>query len=269
MFGLVRALERRARALGVELLYEHCVERILVERGRATGVIAGEEFRAADVVVFNGDASALANGLLGAGAARGGTPTPAEHRSLSAVTWAMRARVGSFPLVQHNVFFSDDYRLEFDSILGRGEAPSEPTVYVCAQDRGERDDRPLEERLLVLINAPANGDRAERWTERERVQCTTATTKMLARAGLELNPLTSVQTTPAEFHRMFPGTGGALYGPRSRGAMSVLSRPGAASKVPRLYLAGGSVHPGPGVPMAALSGRLAAAKIREDLGSTG
>jgi 1-hydroxycarotenoid 3,4-desaturase len=181
----------------------------------------------------------------------------------------MRARASGFALHHHNVFFSDDYRLEFDSILRRGETPSPPTVYVCAQDRGDFDDRPSEERLLVLINAPANGDLAERWTERERERCTTATMETLARAGLELEPTASIQTTPAEFHRMFPGTGGALYGPRSRGALSVLSRPGAASKVPRLYLAGGSVHPGPGVPMAALSGRLAAARIREDLGSTG
>jgi 1-hydroxycarotenoid 3,4-desaturase len=33
-------------------------------------------------------------------------------------------------------------------------------------------------------------------------------------------------------------------------------------------MAGGSVHPGPGVPMAAMSGRLAAATLMEDLGLT-
>ncbi len=37
--------------------------------------------------------------------------------------------------------------------------------------------------------------------------------------------------------------------------------------MPGLYLAGGSVHPGPGVPMAAISGWLAAATLTEDLAS--
>jgi 1-hydroxycarotenoid 3,4-desaturase len=50
--------------------------------------------------------------------------------------------------------------------------------------------------------------------------------------------------------------------------MSAFRRPSARSKVPGLYMAGGSVHPGPGVPMAAMSGRLAAATLMEDLGLT-
>ena len=72
-------------------------------------------------------------------------------------------------------------------------------------------------------------------------------------------------TAPRDFHRLFPATGGSLYGPAVHGSMASFRRPGARTKVPGLYLAGGGTHPGAGVPMAALSGRLAAASLAEDL----
>lgn len=269
MRALVAALDRLARSLGVELLYGHGVERVLVERGRAAGVVAHGADHAADAVVFNGDVSALGAGLLGAPAARAATATPPEARSLSAVTWALRARATGFPLAHHNVFFADDYAAEFDAILRRHKVPDEPTVYVCAQDRGGDAPPSAEERLLVLVNAPATGDAPEHWNEPEKERCTNATLTLLRRAGLTLETSASAQTTPADYHRLFPATGGALYGPRSKGPLAALSRQAAASKVPGLYLAGGSVHPGPGLPMAALSGRLAAAQVRQDLASTG
>ena len=74
-------------------------------------------------------------------------------------------------------------------------------------------------------------------------------------------------TTPAEFESLFPATGGALYGQAVHGTMAAFRRPGSRSAMPGLYLAGGSVHPGPGVPMAVLSGRLAAASLLRDLTS--
>jgi 1-hydroxycarotenoid 3,4-desaturase len=67
---------------------------------------------------------------------------------------------------------------------------------------------------------------------------------------------------------LFPATGGALYGRATHGWRASFLRPGSRTKLPGLYLAGGSTHPGPGVPMAALSGRLAAVSLLEDLAST-
>jgi 1-hydroxycarotenoid 3,4-desaturase len=93
---------------------------------------------------------------------------------------------------------------------------------------------------------------------------------LLARCGLQVtrNAANAVVTTPADFERLFPATGGALYGRASHGWMTPFARPGSASRIPGLWLAGGSVHPGPGVPMATLSGRLAAQALIAGLGGS-
>ncbi|MGA7807791.1 FAD-dependent oxidoreductase, partial [Bradyrhizobium sp.] len=93
---------------------------------------------------------------------------------------------------------------------------------------------------------------------------------VLERCGLRihLRPHAAHVTTPADFNRLFPATGGALYGRSSHGWTASFQRPGARTRIPGLYLAGGSTHPGPGVPMAALSGRSAAGCLVADFGST-
>ena len=75
-------------------------------------------------------------------------------------------------------------------------------------------------------------------------------------------------TTPSDFHRLFPGTGGALYGPATHSWWAPMKRPAGRTPIPNLYLAGGSSHPGAGVPMAAIGGRQAAAFVMEDSGLT-
>jgi 1-hydroxycarotenoid 3,4-desaturase len=275
MHRIPQALARLAAACGAQLRCRTHVAEVLVERGRACGVrLADGERIDADAVVMNGDAAALAEGLLGEAARRAVAPRQRHARSLSAVTWSMRARVDGFPLARHSVFFSDDYAAEFDDVFGRGRLPGLPTVYVCAQDRADAVARtpaagapPPLERLLVLVNAPALGDSGAT-TPPEIERCAQTTFDHLAHCGLRLEPSASVVTTPADFHRLYPGTGGALYGPASHGWQASFRRPGSRTRIPGLHLAGGSAHPGAGVPMAAISGRLAAESVLRDLAST-
>ena len=130
-----------------------------------------------------------------------------------------------------------------------------------------RDGRP--ERLLALVNAPPMAD-LQPLTTSEIDACESSAFGLMARSGLVVDRARAhtIRTTPQDFHRLFPATGGALYGMATHGWMSSFTRPGSTSRLPGLYLAGGSVHPGPGVPMAAMSGRLAAATLLAHLDST-
>ncbi|MBS2011565.1 MAG: phytoene desaturase [Deltaproteobacteria bacterium] len=268
---LAAALERRAKELGASVRHGAEVRRVITRGGAASGVeLADGEILDADAVLVNADVNALASGLLGAGpgSMAEAPPTPPSARSLSAMTVALVAEARGWPLAHHNVAFSDDYEGEFDAMLRARVIPQEPTVYACAQGPATGTGEEGAQRILLVVNAPATGDEPTRWSEQERARCERAAFRTLERCGLSLSPKASVLTTPVELERSYPATGGALYGPRPRGALSSFSRAGARTKVRRLYLAGGSVHPGPGVPMVALSGRLASACIREDLAST-
>jgi 1-hydroxycarotenoid 3,4-desaturase len=267
MQRLADALDALARRLGVTFRYDAPVQHVEVEGGRACGVVLEDGDRiAADSVVLNADPNALTVGAFGEAVRRAVTPAERETRSLSAVTWALRAQTSGFPLERHNVFFSGDYAAEFDDLFGRGRLPAAPTIYVCAQDRPAASTGP--ERLFILVNAPARGDQAG-LDPQELAACETKVLDHLARAGLTLRPTGDppVITTPRDFNTLFPATGGALYGRATHGWNAAFQKPGAATRIPGLYLAGGGAHPGAGVPMAALSGRLAAARLIQDLGS--
>jgi 1-hydroxycarotenoid 3,4-desaturase len=273
MHQVAVSLAKLATSKGATFHYGTAVDRIWAGAdGRVNGVtLADGRVIEADCVVSNGDVSALGAGLLGADVRRAAAPVARAARSLSAITWATNAETSGFPLLRHTVFFGRDYAAEFDDIFKQGATPSDPTVYVCAQDRNAADGGVHEgqERLLCLINAPASGDeRSDPSWELER--CQTQAFRVLERCGLKIHasPDQMVATSPTGFHRLFPASGGALYGRASHGWSSSFQRAGSRTKVPGLYLAGGSVHPGPGVPMAALSGRLAAHSVLTDLAST-
>jgi 1-hydroxycarotenoid 3,4-desaturase len=267
MKSLAQAMRQIGEAGGARFRLGVRAQEIIVRNSRIGGVRLsdGEEIPA-EAVVFNGDASALACGLLGGHLRRAAPQVSPARRSLSAITWCHVSRTQGFDLDYHNVFFSDDYKDEFDAVFRRQSITAHPTVYICAQDRlnGARADDP--ERLLILINAPAIGDRPggpfSPYTD-----FSGRVSDHLSACGLTIDRcLTEASiTTPQDFNRLFPATGGALYGRANHGAFASFARSGSATPVGGLYLAGGSVHPGAGVPMATLSGRIAAGRLLADL----
>lgn len=266
MASLARAMANLVTGQGGLIRYGEGAVDLIIANGRVQGVTltSGETIHA-DRVIFNGDAAALADGLLGPKARRAGSAMPAKRRSLSAVTWCGRPSWCGDALVHHNVFFDDDYRSEFDDVFRARRLPGKPTLYLCAQDRGNALKQQDSERVFMLINAPADGE-----TELPLTQLAAAEKKIaqhLDRIGVRLDMPSFVRTTPYEFEQMFPATGGALYGAAPHGWIRSISRGTARTAIEGLYRCGGSVHPGAGVPMAALSGLRAASALIADCNS--
>jgi 1-hydroxycarotenoid 3,4-desaturase len=266
--ALAKALERLARAKGVVFHYGQAARHIGASAGRVRGVaLSNGDWLPANHVIFNGDPAALSDGLLGPQVSRAARKVPEKARSLSAQVWLTKSKAKGFDLAHHNVFFSGDYPAEFRD-LNAGQSPANPTAYVCALDRGMGNAVADAERLQIIVNAPANGDLLN-YSNEEREQCTSTMLNRLRACGLQLEePLPYRLVTPSDFADLFPATGGALYGRASHGWAASFLRPGSRTAIHGLYCAGGATHPGAGVPMAALSGRLASEAVLSDLAST-
>ncbi len=271
--ALADALRRLGESKGVTFRTGVAVAQVLTDGKGATGVrLANGDQISADAVICNADPNALADGKFGEQGTRSVNRLDPKKRSFSALVWFANAKSSGFDLQHHNVFFSPDYPREFEEIAS-GKPPSDPSVYLCAQDRSASTAEATliaeghRERIQIIVNAPANGD-AHSYSTEERDQCTRAMRKTLERCGLTLEEEMPHQlATPQEWEQLFPATGGALYGRASHGSAASFLRQGPRTRIPRLYCAGGSTHPSAGVPMAALSGLLAVRTIEKDLAS--
>lgn len=272
--ALAAACAKLATELGVRFVYDRPVARILQRNNRTTGVECVDKTQlAADAVVFTGDVRAWQRGQLWGDAEQDTAKRVPVAQGLSAIVWGMLAKPQGFNLRTHNVFFAPATAAdEYKCLFGRKPrmAP-EPNIYLCAPDRAALaagQAAPLQqagEAVFCLINAPPQ--RAHLDSAQEQ-QCTSLLHQRLAAYGLSLNPQPGAQMrTPAHFARAYYGSDGALYGQPAHSWHSFFSRGGSRTPLRGCYAAGGGVHPGPGVPMAALSGIYAARAVCADFPS--
>ena len=258
MYALVEALVRRLDALGGELRLETAVRSVARSEGRVRGVDTDGGHEPADAVVASGDALALHRDLLGA------APGPAAgERSLSGFALMLGLRGRTRGLAHHTVLFPRDYNAEFDDVFHHRRPVRDPTLYVSAASASDPTQAPEgDESWFVLVNAPTHGDGLD-WDARADAYEETLLDR-LARRGLDVRDRIEVRArrTPADLERETGAVGGAIYGRAPHGRLGTLGRPANVSRAVRgLYLAGGTTHPGGGLPLVALSGRIVAEEI--------
>jgi diapolycopene oxygenase len=174
-------------------------------------------------------------------------------------------------LLHHNFVFSDDPHAEFDAIYRRGEPAEDPTCYVAAPARTEPGVAPPDgEALYVLVHTPylrPHHDWRRMLPEYRRV----ILNKLAATGGMaDIESRIRFESclTPQDIHDRYRVLNGAIYGLASHGKWTGAFKPANRSRdVKGLYFAGGSAHPGPGMPMALMSGWIAADSLDQDVRS--
>ncbi|MCM8794201.1 MAG: phytoene desaturase family protein [Candidatus Omnitrophica bacterium] len=271
MNRIASALIRLAQELGVKFLLGAQVERLITEGERVIGAQAAGRVVPADLVIANSDFVRSHRELLPS------TRTLRRiHKNPKRYEPACSGLVIYFGLDRrydnlwhHDFFFSKDPRKEFEDIYRRKKPTDDPTLCVCAPSRSDPSVAPPGcENVYVLVHTPYLQG-GENWPSFYRPYRDLIIEK-LERCGLPgFRKAIRVERwmTPVDLEQRYRVDRGAIYGIVSHGLLTGGFKPANRSKdFSNLYFCGGSVNPGPGVPMALMSGQIAANCLLEDTG---
>ena len=262
MYEIPKALEKLAKEFGIKIYTESEVEKIEIENGKAVGVRVGGEVFGYDFVIANSDAVETYRNLIDKNARKSFSNRKIKQTepSCSGFVLLLGTKKQYPQLAHHNIFFSDDYKAEFDAIFSEKRPAQNPTIYVCASSKTDETQSPGgHENLFVLINAPYTS-RKTNW-QKEAQSYRDLIIKKLENFGLEdLESSIDFERiiTPEDFEKKYRANRGSIYGVSSNGIFSAFLRPpNRAKDIENLYFVGGATHPGGGIPLVLLSGKMA------------
>ncbi|HTT54062.1 MAG TPA: phytoene desaturase family protein [Streptosporangiaceae bacterium] len=264
--GLARLADALAVLLaemGVEVHTGATVSRVLADGGRVSGITVDGQRVPAGVVVSGGDSARLYRDLYPDRAMRRRIGRLGPSSSGFLVLAGARGRTRG--LAQHNVYFSADYQAEFADIFGRRRLAADPTIYLGCSATADPAAAPAgQENLVLLVNVPAGGLGRWDWSPAEYQALLL---DRLAAAGTDVRGRLrcTARLTPADLEQRYDGWQGSIYGTAQHGRLAAFRRPGNRGPVRGLYLVGGSVHPGGGLPLVVIGSRIVADLVTADL----
>jgi phytoene desaturase len=256
MHRIPTCLYELACSRGVSFTFNCPVSRILTKKNKAIGILVGDKEIPAEVVVTNMDIYPTYRKLLPDHKAP--ERILAQERSSSALIfyWGMNREFPNLDL--HNIFFSADYPGEFKKIFEEKSLSGDPTIYVNITAKESPEDAPAGgENWFVMINAP--GDYGQDWVTLVNHAREAILSKLSRILELPLKDCIAVEEvlTPAGIAERTSSYRGALYGAASNNRFAAFLRhPNFSHRIEDLYFAGGSVHPGGGIPLALLSAKI-------------
>lgn len=267
IYQIPTALAKLAAEFGVEIKTNCEVRQILIENQKAIGVeLKNGETVAADFVVANSDAIETYRNLIKAESRPSLTDKKLDkiEPSCSGFVLLLGTKKKFANLAHHNIFFSDDYKNEFNQLFKEKRPAKNPTIYICAASRTDATQAPENsENLFVLVNSPYTSEKTDWQIEAKPYR--DLIIKKLEGFGLKdlENSIECEQIiTPADFETRYRANRGSIYGVSSNGIFSAFLRPpNQARDVKNLFFAGGVTHPGGGMPLVILSGKMAAEMI--------
>lgn len=256
MHDITASLYKLAVDLGVVFHFNDRVEEILITKGKAYGIRSKSGVHTAALVISNMDVTPTYRKLMPGHKAP--EKTLSQERSSSALIFYWGIKNSFSQLGLHNIFFSNNYRKEFQDIFNSVVPASDPTVYVNITSKDVLTDAPHgKENWFVMVNVPQHsGQQWEYLANDYRNAIIEKLSKILTISIRDLIENESI-LTPLDIELRTSSSGGSLYGTSSNSKYAAFLRHTNDSRhIKGLYFCGGSVHPGGGIPLCLLSAKI-------------
>jgi len=267
IYSITNALKNLAEKKGVVFHFNSNVEEIILRNKTAVGINVNGDKIPFDKVISNIDVNITFKNLLNDISTFESRRYKKLKPSLSGVVfyWAVD---NQFPqLATHNIIFSEDYKKEFEQLTKQMIIPDEPTIYIYISSKLNPDDAPNgKENWFVMINVPYdNGQNWQKGISDARKNVINKINKVL-NTNIEQNILFEKILTPKELEEKTAAYRGSIYGISSDKRTSAFLRQQNKSRtIKNLYFCGGSAHPGGGIPLVILSGKIVSDIIQSEV----
>ncbi|MDB5143142.1 MAG: crtI [Mucilaginibacter sp.] len=263
MYSIITSLVQLAELTGVKFYYDSPVTEIILKDKKAVRIKVNKETIDADIVVSNMDVWFTYHKLLSGYPHLHPKKILNQERSSSALIfyWGIKKQFPELDL--HNIFFSADYKAEFDHIWQEQSISDDPTVYVNISSKLKTDDAPTGcENWFVMINVPAN--KGQDWNELIKAAKENILQKLSRILKTDIAELIVCESIldPRSIESRTSSYQGSIYGTSSNNRFAAFLRyANRSSKIKNLYFCGGSVHPGGGIPLCLLSAKITCGRI--------
>jgi phytoene desaturase len=264
MHSITTSLVNLAKSRGVNIQYNSKIERIILDSKRIKGVQLNGNIIESNAVLSNMDVVPTYEKLMPD--LRRPRQVMEQERSSSAMIffWGIDREFPELDL--HNIFFSGNYEEEFKYIFKKLDVFDDPTVYVNISSKYRHEDAPEgNENWFVMINVPSNA--GQDWDDIKRKSKTRILRKLsrILKCEIKNHIISESVLDPRTIESKTSSYKGSLYGASSNNWLSAFIRhPNFHKNIRGLYFCGGSVHPGGGIPLSILSGKIACEIIRYD-----
>ncbi len=270
MHKIIEAMEKVALGQDVKFEFNTPVEKIVVENAKATGLIANGKFEAFDYIVGGADYHHVEQNLL-----------EKPYRMYSEKYWNSRDLAPSSlifylgidkklkNLRHHNLFFDESFDQHAGEIYDNPQWPSNPLFYVSCTSKTDNTVAPVGmENLFILIPVAVdlNDDEVTREYYYDLVL-----TRMEKLTGDSIKPHIIYKRSYAhkDFIKDYNSFKGNAYGLANTLKQTAILKPSIVNKkVKNLFYTGQLTVPGPGVPPALISGKVAAGEILKQINKT-
>ena len=259
------SLYKLALKKGVTFYFDSKVEKINIENKKVTGLIINGVQQNFDLVISNSDVLTTYEELIPNNNSKIYKRYKKLEPSTSALVFYWGVRGIHKNLETHNIFFSNNYKAEFEELFNEKVIPNDPTTYIYISSKYKNDDAPKDcENWFVMVNAPYIEN--QNW-EKEISKARKSIIKKI-NSSLEIDVESKIQfeevLTPLDIQTKTSSSKGSLYGISSNTKMAAFLRQQNRSKDYKgLYFVGGSAHPGGGIPLVVLSGKIACELIEK------